>query len=173
MDVVGDDKWDGTALVTDAAQDGAEDFGELGTDDQTGVCNRRNAHVAERKSLPERVSAAEAGGRDVTRREAKAIADRIKIAAYNAEEWLLDRLVLHYHNGHDVRDLLRAFAGLSGSIETTPTGVMVGLDPPDTPMHRQALRGLVEDLNAIGATFPGTDVPVTYQVRVHHSQLVA
>jgi hypothetical protein len=101
------------------------------------------------------------------------IIDRIKIAAYNAEEWLLDRLVLHYSNGHDVRDLLRAFAELSGTIETTPTGVMVSLDPPDTPLHRQALRGLVDDLNALGATFPGTNVPVSYQVRMHHSEVVA
>jgi len=138
-----------------------------------GLEAKIDALVAERKRLPERVSAAEAGGREVTRREAKAIIDRIKIAAYNAEEWLLDRLVLHYGNAHDVRDLLRAFAELSGTIETTPNGVMVNLDPPDTPLHRQALRGLVDDLNALGATFPGTNVPVTYQVRMHHSELVA
>jgi hypothetical protein len=129
--------------------------------------------VAERKALPERVGVAEAGGREVTRREAKAIVDRIKISAYNAEEWLLDRLVAHYANSHDVRDLLRSFAELSGTMETTPTGVLVSLDPPDTPMHRQALRGLVGDLNAVGPTFPGTEVPVTYRVRVHHSELAA
>ena len=129
--------------------------------------------VAERRALPERVSAAEAGGREVTQREAKAIVDRIKIGAYNAEEWLLDRLVVHYHNGHDVRDLLRAFAELSGTIDTTPAGVVVSLDPPDTPLHREALRGLVGDLNATGATFPGTDVPVTYEVRLHHSEVAA
>ena len=50
---------------------------------------------------------------------------------------------------------------------------MANLDPPDTPLHRQALRGLVDDLNSLGATFPGTNVPVTYQVRMHHSELVA
>ena len=131
------------------------------------------ALVAEHKALPERVSAKEAGGREVTRREAKAIVDRVKIAAYNAEEWLLDRLMPHYGNHHDVRDLLRAFAELSGTIDTTVTGVLVSLDPPDTLIHRHALRGLVDDLNAIGARFPGTDVPVTYQIRLHHSELVA
>jgi hypothetical protein len=30
---------------------------------------------------------------------------------------------------------------------------------------------LVEDLNTIGATFPGTDVPVTYEVGLHHSEV--
>ena len=76
-----------------------------------------------------------------------------------------------YPNPHDARDLLRSFAELSGTIETTATGVLVSLDPPDTPMYRQALRSLVEDLNTIGPTFPGTDVPVTYEVRMHHSEV--
>jgi transposase len=140
--------------------------------------------TTERKGLPPRVSIAASGlGREVMRREAKAIVDRIKIAAYNAEEWLLDRLVVHYRNPYDVRDLLRAFAELSGTIDTTmerddegdtyATGVVVSLDPPDTPAHRQALRALVEDLNAAGALFPGTDIPVNYQVRMHHSERAA
>jgi hypothetical protein len=39
--------------------------------------------------------------------EHKAIVDRIKITAYNAEQWLLERLERHYSNLNDVRDLLR------------------------------------------------------------------
>jgi transposase len=136
------------------------------------------AHIdtlkAQRQELPERISIAHSGtGRQVMRREAKAIVDRIKIAAYNAEEWLLDRLVVHYPNHYDVRDLLRSFAELSGTIHTTDNAVVVNLDPPDTPAHRRALRGLVEDLNAVGATFPGTDLPVTYRLRMHQNELVA
>jgi hypothetical protein len=129
------------------------------------------ALVATRKPLPTHVTLTEAGAtREVMRLEHKAIVDRIKISAYNAEEWLLDRLVHHYSNPDDVRDLLRSFAELSGEIDTTNDGVDVTLDPPDTPMHRRALRGLVEDLNATGTTFPGTDVPITYRVAVHHSE---
>lgn len=129
---------------------------------------------AARKPLPKHVTVAEAGApRDVMRLEHKAIVDRIKISAYNAEEWLLDRLVGHYPNPHDVRDLLRSFAELGGEINTTDDGVVVTLDPPDTPIHRRALRGLVEDLNAIGTTYPGTEVPVTYRVAVHHSEAAA
>jgi hypothetical protein len=132
------------------------------------------AMKAERRELPDHVTVAEAGiNRQVMRHEAKAIVDRIKIATYNAEEWMLDRLVPHYDNHFDVRDLLRSFAELSGTIDATARSVVVSLDPPDTPAHRRALRGLVEDLNAIGAVFPGTDLPVSYQVRMHHSELAA
>jgi transposase len=140
--------------------------------------------IATRKPLPAKIRVADTGQRrDVMRHEHKAIVDRIKISAYNAEEWLLDRLICHYPNPHDARDLLRSFAELSGTIDTTietddeanawATGVVVTLDPPDTPIHRRALRGLVEDLNAIGATFPGTQLPVTYHVKMHHSELAA
>lgn len=128
--------------------------------------------IADRRRLPIRIPASEVG-REVMRREQKAIVDRIKISAYNAEEWLLDRLIRHYSNPHDVRDLLRAFAELSGEIDTTTTGVVVTLDPPDTPIHRRALDGLVEDLNAATCVFPGTDVPVTYRVAVHHAKAAA
>ncbi|MGH7733718.1 MAG: putative transposase, partial [Gemmatimonadales bacterium] len=132
------------------------------------------AWKAERREMAEHITIAESGiARDVMRHEAKAIVDRIKIAAYNAEEWMLDRLVLHYPNHCDVRDLLRSFAELSGTIDTTDGAVVVSLDPPDTPAHRRALRGLVDDLNAAGAIFPGTDQPVSYRVRVHQQELAA
>lgn len=127
--------------------------------------------VAARKHLPTHVTIADAGAtREVMRLEHKAIVDRIKISAYNAEEWLLDRLIRHYPNPNDVRDLLRSFAQLSGEIHTTNDGVIVTLDPPDTPIHQRALHGLVEDLNTTGATYPGTDTPVTYRVAVHHTE---
>lgn len=133
-----------------------------------------DALVAERKPLPRHVPVADTGGsREVMRLEHKAIVDRIKISAYNAEEWLLDRLVGHYPNPHDARDLLRSFAELSGEIRTTDGAVLVTLDPPDTPIHRRALRGLVDDLNVVGATYPGTDIPVTYRVAVHQSEAAA
>jgi hypothetical protein len=64
-------------------------------------------------------------------------------------------LVRHDDNPHDPRDLLCSFAELPGEIDSTTDGVVVTLDPPDTSLHRRALRGLVDDLNRIGATFPG------------------
>jgi hypothetical protein len=50
---------------------------------------------------------------------------------------------------------------------------VITLDPPDTPIYRRALQGLSADLSQLGATFPGTDLPVTYQVAVHHSETAA
>lgn len=130
--------------------------------------------IDRRRPLPAKVALAQSGKRrDVLRLEHKAIVDRVKITAYNAEEWLLDRLAEHYPNPHDVRDLLRSFAQLSGEIRTTGGMVEVTLDPPDTPIHRRALAGLVDDLNGLGATFPGTDVPVRYRVAVHRSEVAA
>ena len=131
------------------------------------------------KALPKKVTIAESGtGRQVLRGEHKAIVDRIKITAYNAEEWLLERLERHYPNSNDVRDLLRSFAELPGEIRTTDRGVTVTLEAPDTPIHCRALRGLVADLNGMGATYPGTGIPVSYRVRrrrpkviVHQSRL--
>jgi len=125
-----------------------------------------------RDALPTHVPLAEAGTRAVLSLEQKAIIDRIKMTAYNAEEWLLELLVRHYRNGHDVRDLLRSFAQLSGELRTTAQGVVITLDAPDLPLHRRALRGLCADLNQIGATYPGTALPVVYEVSVHHSESV-
>jgi len=125
-----------------------------------------------RAELPKHVPLAEAGRREVLRLEQKSIIDRVKMTAYNAEEWLLELLVRHYPNPHDVRALLRSFAGLPGEIRTTPTGVVITLDAPDVPQHRRALRGLCADLNQLGATYPGTDLPIRYGVAVHHSEAV-
>ena len=111
--------------------------------------------------------------REVLRLEQKSIIDRIKMTAYNAEEWLLELLVQHYPNSHDVRALLRSFAKLAGEIRTTPTEVVITLDAPDLPLHCRALHGLCADLNQLGATYPGSDLPLHYYVAVHHSEAVA
>jgi hypothetical protein len=129
--------------------------------------------MEERRELPKRVPLSEAGEHEVLRLQQKEIIDRIKITAYNAEEWLLERLIPHYDNPHDVRDLLRSFAQLSGEIKTTGRAVTINLDPPDLPRHRLALRGLCADLSRLGVVYPGTDMPVTYAVAMHHSELAA
>ncbi len=126
-----------------------------------------------RRALPQQVPLAEVGRREVMRLEQKAIVDRVKITAYNAEEWLLERLLRHYDNPHDVRDLLRSLTMLDGELRRTTTGIVVILDAPDLPAHRRALRGLCLDLNQQEVTFPGTQLPVTYQVAVHRSGIAA
>lgn len=129
--------------------------------------------LAARSILPKHVPLAQAGQREVMRLENKAIIDRIKITAYNAEEWLLERLLPHYPNPHDIRLLLRSFAELSGELRSTSQGVTITLDPPDLPIHRRALRGLCADLTRLGIPFPGTDLPVSYAVAMHHLEAAA
>jgi len=106
--------------------------------------------------------------------EPKLIADAVKIAAYNAQSWLADRLVQHYPHPGDLHDLLRAFAQLSGTMTRELDGAIhICLDPPDLPLYCRALEGLCQDLNQLNPVFPGTDIPVTYAVSTHHSGAVA
>ena len=106
----------------------------------------------------------------VPRLERKAITDVVKLAAYNAQSWLADRLAHHYLNTNDLHDLLRSFAELSGTLtRQADGGLRVCLQPPDLPIHRRALAGLCADLNLIGPVFPGTDLPVHYEIATNHN----
>jgi hypothetical protein len=168
---------DGLLRATSAASRG-EHGGTTAQDDLVRELHSLDAEIAQlqaaRRAQPNVIPLRAAKQhRDALRLEHKAIVDRIKITAYNAEEWLLDRLMTHYPHPHDVRDLLRSFAELSGELRTTAAGVTICLDPPDTPLHARALAGLCQDLNAVGTTFPGTDRPVFYQVAMHRSQVAA
>ena len=106
--------------------------------------------------------------------EPKLIADAIKVAAYNAQSWLADRLVQHYPHPGDIHDLLRAFAQISGTVTRQPDGAIhICLDPPDLPLYRRALEDLCQDLNLLHPVFPGTSITVTYAVSMHHFSAVA
>ena len=97
--------------------------------------------------------------------ENKLLADVVKVAAYNAQSWLADRLARHYLNANDLHDLLRSFAELSGTlIRQADGGLRICLQPPDLPLHRRALAGLCADLNLSRPVFPGADIPVHYEV---------
>lgn len=129
--------------------------------------------AAHRKTTPKYVPLASVGGRQQPRLEQKAIVDRIKLTAYNAEEWLLERLLVHYPHTHDARALLRSFFELPGEMHASRHGVQIVIDPPDNPLHRRALHGLCHDLSQLGVLYPGTDLPITYQVEMHQSEAAA
>jgi len=129
--------------------------------------------AAHRKTTPKHVLLASIGGRQQPRLEQKAIVDRIKLAAYNAEEWLLERLLVHYPHPDDARALLRSFFELPGEMRASRRGVQVIIDPPDNPLHRRALHGLCHDLSQLGVLYPATDLPVTYEVEMHQSEAAA
>jgi len=127
------------------------------------------------KGLPQQVALRSLGKPQATPQlEPKLIADAVKLAAYNAQSWLADRLVPHYPHPGDLHDLLRAFAQVSGTVTRQPDGVLnVCLDPPDLALYHRALDGLCQDLNQLHPHFPGTDIPVTYAVSTHHFGAVA
>jgi len=112
--------------------------------------------------------------RQTIRPEAKLLADVVKVAAYNAQVWLADRLAQHYTNPYDRHDLLRSFAQLSGTMTRQADGSLhIRLDPPNTLRCTRALQGLCEDLNQLAPHFPGTSIPVFYEVAMHHLGNVA
>jgi hypothetical protein len=122
------------------------------------------------RNAPSHVPADQAPRRDRLKLEQKTILDRFKLTAYQAEQWMLERLLVHYPNHHDAHALLRDFAQLSGDMRFQGGRIQITLDPPDTPSHRQALAALCAELSQYHAVFPGTDIPVEYHVAVHHSQ---
>jgi hypothetical protein len=100
--------------------------------------------------------------------ERKLITDVVKIAAYNAQAWLAERLAHHYANSNDLYDLLRSFAQLSGTlIRQADGGLRVCFQPPDLPLHRRALAGLCAELNLTQPVFPGTDSTLQYELAEH------
>jgi hypothetical protein len=123
------------------------------------------------RSLPARVPLSSLGPLpQVPRLERKLITDVVKIAAYNAQSWLADRLARHYTNTNDVHDLLRSFAQLSGTLIHQSDGELrVRLEPPDLPLHRRALAGLCADLNLGQPVFPGMDRRLHYEVAERQS----
>ena len=122
------------------------------------------------RALPKRVLLSSLKqSRETMQLEAKLVADAVRLAAYNAQVWLADRLAAHYANPFDRHDLLRSFAQLSGTMTRQPDGhVSIRIDPPDTPLYRRALEGLCQDLNRSNPVFPGTAAPVHYEVAMHH-----
>jgi hypothetical protein len=96
--------------------------------------------------------------------EKKVIQDTVKMAAYNAEEWLLQRLNKHYDDPRDIRQVLRIFTGLRGQLRCHNDDIIVDLKPPDLSKHCQALKGLCTKLNSLSTCFPGTPYHIKFAV---------
>jgi len=96
--------------------------------------------------------------------EKKVIQDTVKMAAYNAEEWLLQRLNEHYDDPRDIRQVLRIFTGLKGRLRRRNDDIIVDLNPPDLPKYRHALEGLCTKLNSLSTCFPGTPYHIKFAV---------
>ena len=74
---------------------------------------------------------------------------------------------IYARNDDEGRTLLHAAFQSRGSIEVTPSEILVTLEPQSSPHRTTAVSRLCEKLNALGDTrFPGTDKRLKLAVRV-------
>jgi hypothetical protein len=100
--------------------------------------------------------------------ETKQITHAIRMAAYNAETILARALDGHYARArHEAYALIREALATSGDICPGPGQLLVRLDPLTAPRRTQALAALCDQLNQSGCTYPGTDLLLRYEVKVH------
>ena len=100
----------------------------------------------------------------------KQITHAIRMAAYNAETTLARALDGHYARaGDEAYALIREALTTSGDIHPGPGQLLIRLDPLTAPRRTQALAALCDQLTAVGACYPGTDVVLRYEVKSHPS----
>ena len=112
--------------------------------------------IRQRKAVPKRISADEM---ETLKTEKKLIVDVIKMAAYQVETELLRMLAVHYaRTEEEGRTLLQAAFQSSARLEVREGELCVTIAAQSSPHRTAAVAGLCVELNAIGATFPGTDL---------------
>jgi len=101
---------------------------------------------------------------EVSNLERKRFVDVLKGLAFNAEEWLLERLEPYYH-GKDARQALLQIV-FRGAVVQLVDGVFhVRLKPFDSPKVQAAAIGLCQELNDLGATTLGKfQFPIMFEV---------
>lgn len=131
----------------------------------TALEEQLSASRKRRQELPGKVPLSRTDQKlEVLDLEKKIIADTIKVAAYNAEEWLLERMDRHYDDPRDIRQLLRIFTGLQGRLWVREGYVVADITPPEVPRYRRALEGLCAELNRLSTPFPGTSCLIKFAV---------
>jgi transposase-like protein len=100
--------------------------------------------------------------------EAKQITHAIRMAAYNAETALARALHGHYARASDeAYAVIREALTTSGDIRPGTGQLLIRLDPLTAPRRTQALTMLCDQLTAIGACYPGTELVLRYEVKPH------
>jgi hypothetical protein len=98
--------------------------------------------------------------------ETKQITHAIRMAAYNAETALARALDGHYARaGDEAYALIREALAVSGDIIPGNGELLIRLDPLTAPRRTQALAALCDQLTAVGACYPGTDLVLRYEVK--------
>ena len=100
--------------------------------------------------------------------EVKQITHAIRMAAYNAETALARALDGHYARaGDEAYAMIREALAVSGDIQPGNGELLIRLDPLTAPRRTQALAALCDQLTAVGARYPGTDLILRYEVKPH------
>ena len=100
--------------------------------------------------------------------EVKQITHAIRMAAYNAETTLARALDGRYARaGDEAYALIREALTGSGDIIPRHGELLIRLDPLTAPRRTQALAALCDQLTAVGACYPGTDLVLRYEVKSH------
>ncbi len=98
--------------------------------------------------------------------EVKQITHAIRMAACNAETALARALHGHYARaGDEAYAVIREALTISGHICPGPGQLLIRLDPLTAPRRTQALAALCDQLTAVGACYPGTDLVLRYEVK--------
>ena len=103
--------------------------------------------------------------RAILRTQRRSLQMVLRLLAFNAEQWLADRLNTYLADNDEYRATLRHLLHLGGHITYTPKSITVALDPPTTPKITRALRLLLAELNATPPRIPGDNRPITYKIK--------
>jgi hypothetical protein len=103
--------------------------------------------------------------RAILRTQRRSLQMVLRLLAFNAEQWLADRLNTYLADNDEYRTTLRHLLHLGGHITYTPKSITVALDPPTTPKITRALRLLLAELNATPPRIPGDNRPLTYKIK--------
>jgi len=115
---------------------------------------------------PDKVPFSRAAGQplEVSNLERKRFFDVIKGLAFNAEEWLLERLKPYYH-GKDIRPALLQILFRGTVVQLVDEVLHVRLKPFDSPRVQAAAVGLCQELNSLGViTLDKFRFPIIYEV---------
>ncbi len=100
--------------------------------------------------------------------EPKRLTNIIKIAAYTIETKLFDILNKYYkYNANEGRKLIASAMRSTGSLELKPGELVITLEQQANPRRTMAINGVLRDLNAMKAKFPGSARVIRFKETVH------
>ena len=120
---------------------------------------------AKRAQVPKRVSAADL---QKLKGEKKLIMDVIRMAAYQVETDLVEMLSKHYARTHEEgRTFLHAVFRSPADVAVRKGVLHITIAPQSSPHRTAALAILCDEVNSLGATFPGTSLRLQFAAADH------